>query len=89
VAKLKEMNITEGLETPEITVVEKAELPRAPISSRRNMNLVMSAIIGLVFAMGLAFFLEYLDVGLSTREEAEKFLELPVLGVIPQTQTRN
>jgi len=89
VAKLKEINITEGLETPEITIVEEADLPRAPTSSRRNMSLAMSAILGLVFSLGLAFFLEYLDVGLSTREETEKFLELPVLGVIPHTQTRN
>ncbi len=89
VAKLKEINITEGLETPEITIVEAAELPRAPTSSKRNMNLAMAAIIGLVLALGLTFFLEYLDVGLSTREETEKFLELPVLGVIPHTQTRN
>ncbi len=89
VAKLKEINITEGLETPEITVVETAEMPGTPMQSKRNMNLAMSAILGLVFSLGLAFFLEYLDVGLSTREEAEKYLDLPVLGVIPQTQTRN
>ncbi len=89
VAKLKEMNITEGLETPEITIVETADLPKAPANSRRNMSLAMSAIIGLVFSLGLAFFLEYLDVGISTREEAEKYLSLPVLGVIPETQTRN
>lgn len=89
VAKLKEINITEGLESPEVTIIEAAELPKGPLSSKRNKNLAMSAIIGLVVSLGLAFFLEYLDVGLSTREEAEKYLDLPVLGVIPQTQTRS
>lgn len=88
VAKLKEINITEGLEAPEVTIIETAKIPNTPMSSRRNKNLVMSAIIGFVFSLGLAFFLEYLDVGLATREEAEKYLELPVLGLIPQTQTR-
>jgi len=87
VAKLKEINITEGLETPEVTVVEMAGLPKAPLSSERNKTLAMAAIIGMVFAIGFAFFLEYLDVGLSTREETERYLELPVLGVIPQTRT--
>ncbi len=89
VAKLKEINITEGLETPEVTIIEAAELPTSPLNSKRNKNLYMSAIIGLIFSLGLAFFLEYLDVGLSTREDAEKYLNLPVLGVIPQTQTRS
>ena len=89
VAKLKEINITEGLETPEVTIIEVAELPKGPLNSKRNKNLAMSVIVGLVFSLGLAFFLEYLDVGLSTREETEKYLELPVLGVIPQTRTTN
>jgi len=89
VAKLKEMNITEGLEKPEVTIVEKAELPRAPLGSERNRTLAMAAAIGLVLSLGLAFFLEYLDVGLSTREETENYLDLPVLGVIPRTQTRS
>jgi capsular polysaccharide biosynthesis protein len=64
-----------------------AGLPRAPLSSERNKTLAMAAIIGMVFALGFAFFLEYLDVGLSTREETERYLDLPVLGVIPQSRT--
>jgi uncharacterized protein involved in exopolysaccharide biosynthesis len=89
VAKLKEINITDGLEQPEVTIVENAELPQAPLGSDRNRTLAMAAVIGLVLSLGVAFFLEYLDVGLSTREEAEKYLDLPVLGVIPRTQTGN
>jgi len=89
VAKLKETNITEGLEKPEVSIVEKAELPGTPLGSDRNRTLAMAAAIGLVLSLGLAFFLEYLDVGLSTREETEKYLDLPVLGVIPRTQTRS
>jgi uncharacterized protein involved in exopolysaccharide biosynthesis len=89
VAKLKELNITEGLDQPEVTIVEMADLPKAPLNTRRNMNLIMSAVIGLLFSLGLAFFLDYLDIGITTREEAERFLGLPVLGVIPQTQTKH
>jgi uncharacterized protein involved in exopolysaccharide biosynthesis len=87
VAKLKEINITEGLETPEVTVVEQAALPKSPLNTRRNKTLAMSALIGVILACSLAFFLEYLDVGLATREEVERYLDLPVLGVIPRTQT--
>jgi uncharacterized protein involved in exopolysaccharide biosynthesis len=87
-AKLKEVNITEGMETPEVTVIEMAQRPAAPLNSRRNLNLTIAAVVGLVFSLGFAFFLEYLDVGLSTREEAERYLGLPVLGVIPQTKIK-
>jgi uncharacterized protein involved in exopolysaccharide biosynthesis len=89
VAKLKEINITEGLEKPEVTVAEVAWLPRAPMVANKNKVLTVAGVVGLLFGLGFTFFLEYLDVGLSTREETERFLELPVLGVIPETQTKN
>lgn len=88
VTKLKEINIIEGLVKPEVTIIETASRPGAPIGSQRNKDIAMSAVIGLIFSLGLAFFLEYLDVGLSTREETERYLELPVLGLIPQAQAR-
>ena len=88
VAKLKEVNVTEGMDRAEVTIVEMANFPGTPLNAKKNLNLAISAVIGLVLSLGLALFLDYLDVGLSTREEAERFLGLPVLGVIPQVRTK-
>jgi polysaccharide biosynthesis transport protein len=39
---------------------------------------------GLVLAISLAFFVEYLDTSVKTMDDVEKYVDLPVLAVIPQ-----
>ena len=44
---------------------------------------IMSAILGIVLGITLAFFIEYLDTSVKTVDDIEKHLSLPVLAVIP------
>ena len=48
------------------------------------LNIVLSVILGILAGIGLAFFVEYLDVSLKTVDEVEKYLGLSVVAVIPQ-----
>ena len=48
------------------------------------LNIFLSVVLGLLAGIGLAFFVEYLDVSIKTVDEVEKYLGLPVLAVIPQ-----
>ena len=52
--------------------------------SRMGINLAAGAVIGLVLGFALAFFLEYMDTTIKSLSDVEKFLDLPVLGVIPK-----
>ncbi len=81
--KLKEINLIQNLQAEEVTIVEKAKLPRRPLPSRKELNVLIALLMGLSLGVGGAFFLEYLDMGLKTREEVDKYLELPTLGIIP------
>ena len=45
--------------------------------------LAIGLIIAVVFGLGMAFVAEYLDDSLKTPNEAEKYLNLPVLGTVP------
>jgi uncharacterized protein involved in exopolysaccharide biosynthesis len=83
VEKLKEINLIQNLQAEEITIVEKAKLPGHPLSSRKELNLLMALLMGFSLGIGGAFFLEYLDMGLKTREEVDRYLKLPTLGIIP------
>jgi capsular exopolysaccharide synthesis family protein len=83
VEKLKEINLIQNLQAEEVTIVEEAKLPRHPLPSKKEMNLVIALLMGLSLGGAGAFFLEYLDMGLKTREEVDKYLKLPTLGVIP------
>ena len=39
--------------------------------------------MGLIFGVAIAFFLEYLDTSVKTLEDVERYLQIPVLAVIP------
>lgn len=57
------------------------------IESSRNkeiINAVTRAVMGIVAALAIAFLLEYLDNSVRDERDAQRVLELPVLGAIPR-----
>lgn len=57
---------------------------QTPVSPNITLNLALGAIVGLVFGVGIAFLLEYLDTSVKTLEDVERYLQVPVLAVIPK-----
>lgn len=85
-SKIKESNIEENLDVSNIRIAEDAVTPLAPVKPRKKLNLVLGAIIGLMVGVGFSFLLEYMDRSLYTEEDVQKYLELPVLSVIPEAE---
>ncbi|MFT5239584.1 MAG: succinoglycan biosynthesis transport protein ExoP [Candidatus Promineifilaceae bacterium] len=48
------------------------------------LNIVLSVVLGLCFGVGLVYFVEYIDTSVKTIDDVEKFMQVPVVGVIPQ-----
>ena len=46
--------------------------------------MLVAALLGLVIGVGLAFFIEYLDTSVKTLDDVERYLQIPVLAVIPK-----
>lgn len=63
-----------------IAVVSKPSAPSNPIRPRKQFNLLLGLIAGIVGGIGLAFFLDYLDHGLKTPEDVEHYLGVPPVG---------
>jgi receptor protein-tyrosine kinase len=66
-----------------VSVTDPAKLPTVPESIGLTRNLFLGALFGLVIAVAIIGLLEYLDVTIKTAAEAERRLELPVLGALP------
>ncbi len=67
-----------------ILVHENATPNFTPAKPNVKMHLILGAVVGLIFGVGLAFFLEYMDTSVKSLEDVERYLEVPVLAVIPK-----
>jgi len=67
-------------------IIEPAIKPVKPIKPDRIKLIIMAAFIGLGIGVGLIFLLEYTDHSFKKVEVVEKYLNLPVLGTIPQIE---
>jgi uncharacterized protein involved in exopolysaccharide biosynthesis/Mrp family chromosome partitioning ATPase len=84
--KIKEANIVDEITKTNLRLVDPASLPVKPVSPKKGRNLSLSVLFGLFAGVGLAFALEYLDQGIHNREEAERFLNLPLLSEVPKVK---
>ncbi len=84
--KLKQVGerITGAMPPDSIRIHESPQLAQAPVSPNVTLNLVLGAVVGLIFGVGIAFFLEYLDTSVKSLEDVERYLQVPVLAVIPK-----
>lgn len=69
-----------------LTVVDAAVPPAGPSSPRVLLNTLLAALVGLMLAVGIAFFAEYLDDTLKSPEAVEAVTGLPTLGTIIRMQ---
>jgi capsular exopolysaccharide family len=80
--RAKEATLTEGLNVTNIVVVDPARVPETPVKPKKAQNILLALITGFTLGIGLAFFLEYLDNTIKTPDEVERYLKIPLLGVV-------
>ncbi|WP_295413561.1 polysaccharide biosynthesis tyrosine autokinase [uncultured Thiodictyon sp.] len=83
--RYKEVGVTAGIGTNNISVVDEAKVPRAPYKPNLRKSAMTALLLGLLGGIGLAFLFEHLDDSFRRPEELEKLLDIPMLGVIPKT----
>ena len=68
-----------------VKILESVELPKNPVAPNKTMNIAIAFILVMMVGFGIVFLLEYWDNTYKNKEQLEKDLDIPVLGVIPMS----
>ncbi len=82
--KLIAEEIAKKMPDESIIVHDDPVVSQYPVVPNVNLNLILGAVVGLIFGLAIAFFLEYIDTSVKTLEDVERYLQVPVLAVIPK-----
>jgi len=66
------------------TIYSEAEPEGKPAKPNVALHLALGGVLGLMFGLGLAFFLEYMDTTVKNLDDVERYLGVPVLAVVPK-----
>ena len=66
------------------TIYSEAEPEAKPAKPNVALHLALGGVLGLMFGLGLAFFLEYMDTTVKSLDDVERYLGVPVLAVVPK-----
>jgi capsular exopolysaccharide synthesis family protein len=79
----KELQVVSNSRSNNVQLMDRAEVPGAPISPNTRRDWFTAIMAGMLVALGLAFGIEYLDDTVKTPEDVAKRLGLPLLGLVP------
>jgi succinoglycan biosynthesis transport protein ExoP len=86
--RLQEAGIIAGLHSTNIRKIDPADAPDFPSSPRKSVNLTLGLFCGLGIGLLLSFMVEALDTNIKTIYDIEERLGLPMLGVVPQVDSK-
>ena len=70
--------------TGTVQIMDKAVLPKSPVKPLPLKNAAIAFALGLIVSIGLVVLKVYTDTSLKNEKDIEKYIGLPVMGVIPQ-----
>jgi len=86
--RLQEAGILAGLHSTNIRRIDPADAPDSPSSPKKSVNLTLGLLCGLGIGLVLSFMVEALDSNVKTIYDIEERLGLPMLGVVPQVDSK-
>jgi len=87
--RLKEVSISSGTVSNQISVVDKALKPKLPFSPNIPMLLVLGGVIGANLGFALAFLLYFWDDTIKTPDDVKAKLKLAPIGVVPVVKIKD
>lgn len=69
-----------------IQLLDLPKMPSSPISPNKIMNTLKSVICSIILIIGYVLLIEFMDKRIKKVNEVEKLLDLPVIGIVPDTK---
>jgi len=82
-----EAHIEAASQLGNIDVVDAAFTPLDPVRPNKLQNLLIGLVVSLILGVALSFLLDHLDHTVKSEEEVKKLLAVPILGLIPRSET--
>jgi capsular exopolysaccharide synthesis family protein len=89
IQSIKEQNVTGQTKNVNVHVIEHAEVPNSPSKPQKLKNITLSIILGSLGGTLLAFFLEYFDNKIFTKEQIEQNYDTRVIGEVELSEATN
>lgn len=86
--RMQDIRITEAVNTGNVRIIETAA-QAVPNITPLGRTIGLAAMLGLIFGLGIALLVEFLDDRIRRPEEAQNVLELPILGMLPWVEGRD
>jgi succinoglycan biosynthesis transport protein ExoP len=86
--QMRETDVSQDSAATNIRLVEPPAVPTKPSKPKKGMVLLLGFAMGALLGTGAVYFAHTSDTSIQTPMEAEKLLELPVLGAIPQMPSK-
>ncbi len=83
VAQVSAEKIVELMDVEKVNIVDEANLPTSPSSPSLTRNVALAAMAGFVVICGIILVLYMLNDKIRTSADVERYLDISVLGVIP------
>jgi capsular exopolysaccharide synthesis family protein len=84
--KEKELRVASNSRTNNVRLVDRADVPRSPISPGGRRTWLLAISIGLVLSVSVAYGLDYMNDTIKTPEDIAQRLKLPLLGLVPSVR---
>lgn len=76
-------SIGDIMKVDNVQILDGATLPERPSSPNIKKNTVIGVVLGLILGVMIAIFKEIADTTIKTQEDINQYLDLPVIGIIP------
>lgn len=88
IAEVFSSDVQKLMSVDNVTVLSKSNIPTSPVSPNIILNTAIAAVVGFLLGVGLAFLREVLDRRIRTEDQVQQILDLPVLGSIPDIDSK-